>query len=83
VGLKNVTITLDERTAARAKRAAARESKSLSRYISDVLQGHLSEAQDYERAMKSWFERKAYFRSETGTVYPTREELYDEAIGIR
>jgi hypothetical protein len=81
--MKNVTISLDEQTVEWAKLAAAKQSKSLSRYIGDLLQTHLKEAGSYERAMHAWFNNRAMFLSEPGGVYPTREEIYAERTRIR
>jgi Family of unknown function (DUF6364) len=81
--MKNVTITLDDLTARSAKQVAAEQGKSLSRYIGDLLQQTMKETQNYERSMQAWFARGAYFCSEPGTVYPTREEIYAERTRIR
>jgi hypothetical protein len=83
MGMKNVTITLDEQTVEWAKLAAARQNKSLSRFVGDVLQGQLKEAQDYQQAMHAWFNRRATFRSDPVMKLPAREELYDERTRIR
>lgn len=81
--MKNVTVTLDAQTLEWAKLAAAKQNKSLSRFIGDVLQGQLKEAQDYQRAMHAWFNQRATFRSDADTKLPTREEIYAERTRIR
>jgi hypothetical protein len=75
--MKNVTITLDEQTAARAKRQAAQLGMSLSRYIGQVLERSLRESRDYERAMQRFFARMSEARYKSESPYPKREELYD------
>ena len=55
--MKNITITLDEQTAARARRHAAQLGMRVSRYISQVLEKSLRESREYERAMHRFFAR--------------------------
>ena len=81
--MKNVTITLDEQTAEWARHAAAEQSKSLSRYIGDLLQQHLRQAREYERAMQAWFAQGPVFHSAPGDALPKREEIYDERSRLR
>jgi hypothetical protein len=75
--MKNVTISLDEQTAARARRHAAQLGMSLSRYVGQVLEKSLRESREYERSMRRFFARKPRVINKTGTPYPKREELYD------
>jgi hypothetical protein len=81
--MKNITITLDDQTAEWARRTAADQSKSLSRYVGDLLQQHLSQAREYDRAMQAWFAQGPVFSSIPGEVLPKREEIYAERTGIR
>ncbi len=55
--MKNITITLDEKTAEWARAEATARGQSLSRYVSDVLHKQLPKAQAYERAMSSFLSR--------------------------
>jgi hypothetical protein len=75
--MKNITITLDEQTAARARRQAAQLGMSLSRYVGQVLEKSLRESREYERAMHRFFARKSRVLNRSGAPYPKREELYD------
>jgi hypothetical protein len=75
--MKNITITLDEQTAARARRHAARLGLSLSRYVGQVIEKSLRESRDYERAMRRFFARHSQARYKSEAPYPKREELYD------
>ena len=77
--MKNVTISLDDDTAARAKVKAAEQNMSLSRYVGEVLRAQIRGTDDYERAMRSWFARKLVHFSDPGQRKPTREELHDRA----
>ncbi|HZS68030.1 MAG TPA: hypothetical protein VFA72_13015 [Burkholderiales bacterium] len=50
--MKNVTITLDDATVARARVKAAEQNMSLSRYIGEVLRQHTRGDDEYESAMR-------------------------------
>ncbi|MCC7259364.1 MAG: CopG family transcriptional regulator [Gammaproteobacteria bacterium] len=75
--MKNVTITLDEKTAAWARVHAARKDMSLSRFIGELLDARMRESGDYERAMRRYLGRKPVRLSREGERYPMREELHD------
>jgi len=79
--MKNVTITLDEDTAARARVHAAERDMSLSRYVGEVLREQMRKSDDYEQAMQR-FLAKGPFEELTGPPqrYPKREELYDRPV---
>jgi hypothetical protein len=81
--MKNITITLDEETAAWARVRAAEQDASLSRFIGDLLRQHMRDSREYQEAMRSYLSRGP-FHALTGPAerYPTREELYDRA-GLR
>lgn len=75
--MKNVTITLDERTAGWARTHAARNNMSLSRFISEVLNEKMGEAREYDRAMKRFLGRLARPLRNPGEPYPTRDQVND------
>ena len=75
--MKNVTITLDEETAAWARVHAAERGMSLSRMVGEMLQRQMHESREYEDAMQRFLARKPKKLSRPGTRYPRREELYD------
>lgn len=50
--MKNVTITLDEETAAWIRVHAAEQNKSVSRVVGEILHTRMRERRDYQRAMK-------------------------------
>jgi hypothetical protein len=81
--MKNVTITLDDDTLQWAKLAAAKAGMSLSRYVGEMLEGHLKEAQQYERAMQAWLDQKPYIPLESGGRLTMREEIHAERLRIR
>lgn len=75
--MKNITITLDEQTAARARRHAARLGVSLSRYVGELLEKSLRESRDYERAMHRYFAMMSRTSYKSEGPLPKREELHD------
>lgn len=78
--MKNVTVTLDEDTVARARVQAAERNMSLSRYIGEVLRKELRGADDYEAAYRAWRKRKPFPLKGAPAQYPKREELYDRPV---
>lgn len=75
--MKNLTITLDEETAAWARVHAARHEMSVSRMVGEMLQRHMREHADYDRAMHRFLSRKPVKLKAAGARYPTREELHE------
>jgi hypothetical protein len=75
--MKNVTVTLDDKTAAWARRQAAERDMSLSRFIGELLQRNMGQARDYERAMHRFFEAEPVPLKAPEDRYPAREQLYD------
>jgi hypothetical protein len=78
--MKNVTVTLDEETAARARVQAAERNMSLSRYIGEVLRKELRHADEYDAAYRGWRNRKLFPLKGAPQPYPKREELYDRPV---
>jgi hypothetical protein len=75
--MKNVTITLDEKTAAWARNRAARNDMSLSRFVGKLLERTMHESREYQRAMRSYLSRKPAALKKRGVRYPHRNELHD------
>ena len=78
--VKNVTVTLDRKTAARARVKAAERNMSLSRYIGEVLRKELRAADEYEAAYLAWRRSKPFPLKGAPQPYPKREELYDRPV---
>jgi hypothetical protein len=78
--MKNVTITLDEQTAARARVEAAERNMSLSRYIGEVLRAQMQSSDSYEKAMQAWLAEKPLPLKGARQKYPKREDLYDRPM---
>ena len=75
--MKNVTITLDDQTAAKARVHAAEQNMSLSRYIGEVLRRELRHESEYEAAYRAWRARKPFPLTGSAQRYPKRGDLYD------
>ena len=75
--MKNVTITLDEKTASWARVEAAKRNVSLSRMIGEMLAQQMRRTSEYERAMRSFLSREPVDFGLSGKPYPKRDELYD------
>lgn len=74
--MKNITITLDEKTAAWARVCAARDNMSLSRFVGRILHEKMRESREYEHAMRRFFAVQPRDLS-GGDPYPARDESYD------
>jgi hypothetical protein len=77
--MKNVTITLDEKTAAWARVYAARHNTSVSRLVGEMLQRRMHEAREYDEAMRRFLAKPPVRLKRSGKRYPTRDELHDRA----
>jgi len=76
--MKNVTITLDEKTAVWTRVEAAKRNMSISRFVGEVLRKQMTDLRAYNDAMRKYFAIKPTLG--TGWIdghRPTREELYD------
>lgn len=81
--MKNVTISLDERTLEWIKEAAAAQGKSVSRFLSDMARQQLPKARAYEAAMHRFMARareQTTPLTEPGDKLPTRDEIYDRPV---
>lgn len=80
--MKNITVTLDEKTAAWVRVHAAERGKSVSRFIGEMLQERMRELRDYDQAMRRYLAMKPLkFRWAEGRK-PERGELHDRT-GLR
>lgn len=75
--MKNVTITLDEKTAAWLRVQAAKSGMSVSRFVGEALRARMQMSREYEEAMCRWFAKKPVKLRESDEPYPSRESLYD------
>jgi hypothetical protein len=75
--VKNITISLPDELAHRAKVFAAENNTSVSRYVGALLAEKLESDTGYRAAMKRWCSRKAARLNSNGRRYPSRDQLYD------
>ena len=77
--MKNVTISLDEKTAAWARVYAAKHNTSVSRMVGEMLQRRMGELREYDQAMRRFLSKAPVKLQSGGKRYPTREELHDRS----
>lgn len=77
--MRNVTITLDEKTASWARKEAARQDRSLSRFIGDLLDHTVRESREYKRAMRQYLSREPVPLKRGRARYPSRDQLHDRS----
>ncbi len=75
--MKNVTITLDEQTAAWAREEAARQGLSLSRLVGEMLHQRMQSSRRYDQAMRRYLSQAPVPLKPADARYPTRDALYD------
>lgn len=81
--MKNITLTLDEKTAAWVRVHAAKQGKSVSRLLGELLRQHMSDSREYHEAMRRFQAIKPFDADWVGGQRPTREELYADRVRIR
>jgi hypothetical protein len=80
--MKNVTITLDEKTASWARKLAAEKNTSLSRFVGEMLEQSMRQSREYEQAMRQYFSREPAPLKKRGAKLPSRDERNDRT-GLR
>jgi plasmid stability protein len=80
--MKNVTIKLDEKTAAWVRVYAARHNTSVSRIVGDMLADKMRSARQYEAAKRRYLSQELRPLRIPGESYPARDQLYDRP-GVR
>ncbi|MEZ5531573.1 MAG: hypothetical protein R3E69_04255 [Steroidobacteraceae bacterium] len=79
--MRNVTISLDDDTAAWARRLAAERDTSLSALVAELIAEKRQSSESYQAAMRRFLARKAPAPlSNPGDRYPEREELHDRHV---
>ena len=77
--MKNITITLDEATAAWARIHAAEHNISVSRLVGEMLHRQMQDGHRYTEAMQRFLAQKPVRLKRAGKRYPTRDELHDRS----
>jgi hypothetical protein len=75
--MKNITVTLDEKTAIWAREYAAAQNKSLSRFLGELLDRTMRESRAYQDSMGRYFSKQPSRANAENTPYPGREELHE------
>jgi hypothetical protein len=75
--LRNVTVTLDEKTARWARVEAARRDTSVSKLIGEMLRERMARDTSYETAMARYLGKRPENLRKPGQPYPRRDELYE------
>jgi hypothetical protein len=75
--MKNVTITLPEATLQRARVAAAKQNKSLSKFVADLVAREVDyDAEEILRRLSKWFDGPGF--PGAAKLWEGREKLYAE-----
>jgi len=80
--MKNVTITLDEKTATWVRVHAAQHNTSVSRLVGEMLMARMLEQREYDQAMQRFLAKAPMRLKRRGQRYASRDELHDRA-GLR
>jgi hypothetical protein len=81
--MRNITITLDEDTAAWTRVQAAQREMSISRFIAEMLHERRSQRGRYEEALEAFLEEKPLkLRKSARDRFLTREQANDRT-GLR
>ncbi len=75
--LRNVTVTLDEKTARWARIEAAERDTSVSRLIGEMLKERMDRSEEYDVARARYFSQDPGIHRRPGQRFPTREELHE------
>lgn len=75
--MKNVTITLPEELARWLRIKAAKDDRSVSRWLAELLEGMRRQEEQYEAAMKRYLAMQPRKIDWPNDRRPRREELYD------
>ena len=77
--MKNVTVTLPEETAAWLRVRAARDERSVSRWLAELLEGMRRGEDEYDLATERFLAHKPRKLNWIDGRRPTREELHDRS----
>lgn len=75
--VKNVTVTLPEDVAQWLRVRAAQNSRSVSKWLADLVEGMKRQEDEYDLAMERALAIRPEKLNESGQPYPSRDSLYD------
>lgn len=74
--MKNVTVTLPEKTLKWVRIEAAKQEKSVSKYLGTLLDERMHHDKTYDLEMQRLLSRTPVALRETGQKLPSRDSLY-------
>ena len=75
--MKNVTVSMDEETARWVRVYAAKKGKSVSRWLSELVEEYRREQEGYDLAMQRYLTRERSPIRTPGERLPSRDEIHD------
>lgn len=76
--MKNVTMTLPDDLVARARVEAAKEGKSLSRFVSELVERRVGRKRTQSEALEAFLAGPPLHLLDENGNAPSRDSLYDE-----
>jgi hypothetical protein len=80
--MKNITVTLDEVTAAWVRVHAAQLDMSVSRLLGELLRQRMQASHEYDEAMRRFLSKRPVRLKRPGTACASRDETHDRS-GLR
>jgi hypothetical protein len=77
--MKNVTVTMDETVLQRARIAAAREGKSLSKFIAETVERRIGKPMTQKEALDRFLSGPLMDLTDENGNAPTRDEIYERS----
>jgi hypothetical protein len=75
--MKNITISLPNELAHKAKVFAAEHNTSVSRFVGSLLSERLENELSYRSAMETWCAQPPSMINEPEAPYPSRDSVYE------
>ena len=75
--MKNLTITMDEAVLARARVVAAKQGKSLSRFVSELVERNIGRPMSQKDALERFLSGPLLDLTDENGKAPTRDQLYE------
>ncbi|MGV7033355.1 hypothetical protein [Methylobacterium symbioticum] len=76
--MKNVTVTMDEALLQRARVAAARDGKSLSKFIAETVEQRVGRPMTQREALERFLAGPLMNLTDEKGRAPTRDQIYDD-----
>ena len=75
--MKNLTITMDDAVLARARVAAAKQGKSLSRFVSELVERNIGRPMSQKEALERFLSGPLLDLTDENGKAPKRDQLYE------